>query len=145
MVGQVLTYSKTGHSGHLYWASNPFSASLHSVPEKGNCMKIHLYWASTWLKQAHSDYPIGACLIQVGLYFRLSMLCKNSAAKTIWFEPAQDKIYNKTCVTSKDSNQPVPPRSMARVLIYPSLDFVLCWGFTAQSTQWGHVERGQFT
>ena len=23
--------------------------------------------------------------------------------------------------------------------------FCLCWGFTAQSTQWGHVERGQFT
>ena len=22
---------------------------------------------------------------------------------------------------------------------------MLCWGFTAQSTQWGHVERGQFT
>ena len=22
---------------------------------------------------------------------------------------------------------------------------VLCWGFTAQSTQWGHVEHGQFT
>ena len=21
----------------------------------------------------------------------------------------------------------------------------LCWGFMAQSTQWGHVERGQFT
>ena len=21
----------------------------------------------------------------------------------------------------------------------------LCWDFTAQSTQWGHVERGQFT
>ena len=21
----------------------------------------------------------------------------------------------------------------------------LCWGLTAQSTQWGHVERGQFT
>ena len=21
----------------------------------------------------------------------------------------------------------------------------LIWGFTAQSTQWGHVERGQFT
>ena len=21
----------------------------------------------------------------------------------------------------------------------------LCWGFTAQSAQWGHVERGQFT
>ena len=24
-------------------------------------------------------------------------------------------------------------------------NFCLCWGFTAQSTQWGHVERGQFT
>ena len=23
-------------------------------------------------------------------------------------------------------------------------DVCLCWGFTAQSTQWGHVERGQF-
>ena len=23
--------------------------------------------------------------------------------------------------------------------------FCLCWGFTAQSTQWGHVERGHFT
>ena len=23
--------------------------------------------------------------------------------------------------------------------------FCLCWGFMAQSTQWGHVERGQFT
>ena len=21
----------------------------------------------------------------------------------------------------------------------------LCWGFTAQSTQWGHVKHGQFT
>ena len=25
------------------------------------------------------------------------------------------------------------------------LSACLCWGFTAQSTQWGHVERGQFT
>ena len=25
------------------------------------------------------------------------------------------------------------------------LELCLCWGFTAKSTQWGHVERGQFT
>ena len=31
-------------------------------------------------------------------------------------EPAHDKTYNKTCLTSKDSNQPVHPSSMARVL-----------------------------
>ena len=36
--------------------------------------------------------------------------------------PTQDKTYNKTCVTSKDSYQPVHPPSMARVLVYPSLD-----------------------
>ena len=32
--------------------------------------------------------------------------------------------------------------------IEPDLYFTilcLCWGFTVQSTQWGHVERGQFT
>ena len=38
------------------------------------------------------------------------------------FEPAHDKTYNKACVTSKDSDQPVDPPSMARVLLYPSLD-----------------------
>ena len=26
-----------------------------------------------------------------------------------------------------------------------TLLFCLFWGITAQSTQWGHVERGQFT
>ena len=37
----------------------------------------------------------------------------------IWYEPAHDKTYNKTCVTSKNSDQPVRPPSMPRVLIYP--------------------------
>ena len=36
-------------------------------------------------------------------------------------EPAHDKTYNKTCVTSKDSDHPVHPSSMSRVLVYPSL------------------------
>ena len=31
-------------------------------------------------------------------------------------------VYNKTCVTSKDSDQPVHPPSKARVLVYLSLD-----------------------
>ena len=37
-------------------------------------------------------------------------------------EPAHDKTYNKTCVISKDSDLPVHPPSMARSLVYPSLD-----------------------
>ena len=32
------------------------------------------------------------------------------------------KAYSKTCVTSKDSCQPVHPLCMAKVLVYPSLD-----------------------
>ena len=28
---------------------------------------------------------------------------------------------------------------------YVFMFICLCWGFTAQSTQWGHVEHGQFT
>ena len=36
---------------------------------------------------------------------------------------------------------------MANIKIVYPIGFVclLCWGFTAQSTQWGHVERRQFT
>ena len=33
-----------------------------------------------------------------------------------------DKTYNKTCVTSKDSDQSVHIHSKAWVLVYPSLD-----------------------
>ena len=37
-------------------------------------------------------------------------------------EAAHDKTYYMTCVTSKESRQPVYPFIMTRVLIYPSLD-----------------------
>ena len=39
--------------------------------------------------------------------------------------------------------------TIQRLNIFPRDSMImfvcLCWGFTAQSTQWGHVERGQFT
>ena len=44
---------------------------------------------------------------------------------TLWkvtYEPAHDKIYNKTCVTSKASDQSVHPPSIARIFVYLSLD-----------------------
>ena len=40
----------------------------------------------------------------------------------IWYEPAQDKSYNKTWVTSKASDQPEHRPSMASDCVYPSLD-----------------------
>ena len=42
--------------------------------------------------------------------------------ENIIIEPAHDRAYNKTCVTSKDSDQPVHPPSKARVLDYSSLN-----------------------
>ena len=41
---------------------------------------------------------------------------------TIIKETAHDKTYNETCLISKDSDQPVHPPSMTRVVVYPSLD-----------------------
>ena len=35
------------------------------------------------------------------------------------YAPSHNKTYKKTCTTSKDSDQPVHPSSMARVLIHP--------------------------
>ena len=40
----------------------------------------------------------------------------------IKFEPAHDKPYCKTCVTSRDSDQPVHPSGLARALVYPFLN-----------------------
>ena len=37
-------------------------------------------------------------------------------------EQAHNKTYNNTYVTSNESDQPVHPQSMARVLVHPSLD-----------------------
>ena len=37
-------------------------------------------------------------------------------------EPAHDKTYYKTCVTTNDSDQNVNPPSMARVPVYSSFD-----------------------
>ena len=38
------------------------------------------------------------------------------------YEPAQDKTCNKTCVTSKDADQPLHATSKAMVFLYSSLD-----------------------
>ena len=45
-----------------------------------------------------------------------------SGSKYITYELAHDKTYNKACVTSQCSAQPVRPPSTARVLVYRSLD-----------------------
>ena len=41
------------------------------------------------------------------------------------YEPVHNKTYNKTCVNSKDSDQPVHPPSIEKVVVYPFLDTFL--------------------
>ena len=49
-------------------------------------------------------------------------LHKTNVKATNMIEPAHVKTYNKTCVTSKDSDQPVHPPSMARFSSIPLWD-----------------------
>ena len=49
--------------------------------------------------------------------------CQTFSAQNI-FEPAHDKTYNKTCVTSNVSYMPVHPPSMTNVLVQSSLDYL---------------------
>ena len=44
------------------------------------------------------------------------------ASSFITTYPAHNKTYNKTCVTSKVSDQPVHLPNKARILSYPTLD-----------------------
>ena len=54
--------------------------------------------------------------IQIILFF---LFLQNVVIKA--FELVHNKTYNKTCVTSIDSDQPLYPPSMARTLVNSSL------------------------
>ena len=58
----------------------------------------------------------------LGLYCLSMSLLWEAKLKWVKNEPAHDKTYSKTCVTGKDSDQPVNPPSIARVLVHPSLE-----------------------
>ena len=80
------------------------------------------------LIQFDSAFHVGLkthyCLLLSQLYMHkiTRQASDKMGIQTNIFEPAHDKTYNKTCVTSKEPNQPVCPPSMARILVYPSLD-----------------------
>ena len=44
---------------------------MYSVPETGKYVEMDLNYASTYFEQADFDYPVGACLIQAGLYIKI--------------------------------------------------------------------------
>ena len=52
-------------------------------------------------------------------------------------------MFKQSAVTLADLNSFLSPLDFFPIA--HENRFCLCWGFTAQSTQLGHVERGQFT
>ena len=70
-------------------------------------------WTNLYCKKNHEE--LQTWLIWLQLRFTVFTL---NIGET--YEQAHDKTYNKTCVTSKDSDQPVQPPSMATNLVYPS-------------------------
>ena len=54
-------------------------------------------------------------------WLKKRLLCVQAAEKEVTWASTQ-KSYNKTCVTSKDSDKPVHPPSLAKVLVYLFLD-----------------------
>ena len=50
------------------------------------------------------------------------------------FEPAHDKTYRTSCVTRKDSDQPIHPLCMVRILVYLRLDSLEFEGTCDQRT-----------
>ena len=84
-----------------------------------------LHSAINWWNGSPRKRPIARIVIVV---FKI-LICSCNFIK-VWYkriwcillESAHDKTYNKTCVTSKGTDQPVHPPSIARALVYPSLD-----------------------
>ena len=62
---------------------------------------------------------------------------------TFFEDTPHDNILNQIPFLYTKSN--ALRKSMKTQKNFLPVFICLCWGFTAQSTQWGHVERGQFT
>ena len=73
-------------------------------------------------------------------------------SRLIFTGPKNTNIKSRKIVEASDEeilvcgNVPQTTRQTAETNIFSKYFYmILCWGFRAQSTQWGHVERGQFT
>ena len=85
----------------------------HAMMRKGDfwichAMKKGVFWVYAYSKDPH----------QIPKWYNLIM----DLSFTSIYEPAHDEFYNKTCMTSKDSDQPVHSPGKARVLVYSSLN-----------------------
>ena len=95
-------------SRRFLWVDTIYNCGINDRKISPNHRHLHPDLAP-WLTLSGSNYP---CLEQFSMVSKM-------------FEPLKfdcDKTYDNTCVTGKDSDQPVHPPSMARVLVYPSLD-----------------------
>ena len=129
------SFRPTGMVGEACLLSNAY---YPRTPDYNLCSGVHVCWsehsdssfvygfkslhygfgtmtATTCYPSLLLSVPLGRlCFVIVVVLDNWQLICTD--------EPAHDETYNKTCVTNKDSDQPVHPPGMARVLVYPSLD-----------------------
>ena len=88
------------------------------------------------LKPGHVEYELGVLIVlncldpnpsgirtsDILLESRVRQPLSMNVRDRLYNKLGHDKTYNKTCVTSKDSDQPVRPASMARAFVYLSTD-----------------------
>ena len=84
------------------------------------------FWIIFELRANHATVFSKAGIHELANILNMTQLKGMNTFSRTWLlftiETTQERTYNKTRVTSNDSNHPVHPSSVARVPVYPSLD-----------------------
>ena len=128
-------YSDTSTPYHI--CSKIWTSTIH-YPML--CLKIAGWVANS----VDPDETPRSAASHLGLYCLLRPVCPNTYGKN-----GSQANYKKISANTKMKDffmKPNPWSNQMLVKVTVNKTWIcLCWGFTAQSTQWGHVERGQFT
>ena len=120
-------------------------------PNETICMKCQspVFWRKKEKKKQRKIFQNVVCWNFYPPYKAI----KTKYTISIYFtnKPKEDHIKWKSAFKHAQNVQSQIILHMCKVLCWHLLSndtfysICLCWGFMAQSTQWGHVERGQFT
>ena len=98
------------------WTTGPWCYSDRKCATINN-RYLDFFWRALWLHWSKDNY-----LKDILSFVNYGSIVNNRSKKQK-FVSVHDKTYNKTCVTSsKYSDQPIYLPTMARVMVYPSLD-----------------------
>ena len=99
------------------------------------------------IKNAYWVRPSVYVILSLCICYRSKCPCSQFRWSSHWSSTVgQNAIKSPAAGNHKVPQRRYKTRRIQRNTVNQIKLFVcLCWGFTAQSTQWGHVEGGQFT